>query len=233
MGKVFNGFLVGLAFLIGVYMLHLIKTIRPCSIDGVACSGGVDSMVLLNYLSSSRRYKKDSSHPLKVFFYHHNTETSEEAFKFLSDYCSINKLEMIYSRLLEDVPKGRSHEDYWREKRYCFLNSYSKMTIATAHHLNDAVETWLFSSFHGCGKLIPVKNKNIVRPLLLSSKEEILNYSVRHNVPYIEDLTNNNTIYSRNRIRHNILPEVLKINPGIMKVIKKRYLFSSEDSVIV
>ena len=195
-------------------MFQLYPNISPKSISAVACSGGIDSMVLLYFLTMHQK--------LDVLFFHHGTDTSDKASRFLVEYCKEHELNLVIDYITSSEIIG-SAEAYWREHRYKFLNSYNGI-VATAHHLNDAVETWLFTSFHGNPRLIPPINKNVVRPFIMVPKSEIIKYQVRHNIPYIEDLTNKDICHARNRIRHNIIKEVLMINPGINKVIFKKYL---------
>jgi tRNA(Ile)-lysidine synthase len=195
-------------------MFKLHPNIKPKSISAIACSGGIDSMVLLDFLN--KNHKRD------VLFFHHGTETSEKAFHFLTDYCARKEYNLVVGRI-ESTKIIGSAEAFWREHRYKFLNAYNG-NVATAHHLNDAVETWLFTSFHGNGRVIPPINKNVVRPFILVPKSEIVKYQAKHNIPYIDDKTNNDVCHARNRIRNNIMKEVLKINPGINKVIFKKYV---------
>ena len=97
--------------------------------------------------------------------------------------------------------------------------------------MDDCVETWLMSSFHGNPKLIPYKrNDRIYRPFLMTERKEISNYADRHGVDYIEDPSNASFNYMRNHIRHNIVPLVLKVNPGIRKTIRKK-LFETYKNI--
>jgi len=95
------------------------------------------------------------------------------------------------------------------------------VTIITAHHLDDAVETYLFSSFHGTSKTIPYNRKKVIRPFLLTRKSEFEAWCANKNVPYWSDASNKDLRFARNRIRHAIMPEVLRVNPGIHKVVAK------------
>ena len=196
-------------------MFYLHKRVKPREIRAVACSGGMDSMVLLHFLTRH--------HKLDVLFFHHGTKTSDEAQEFLSDYCGKNELNLVIETLKVEREQGSSEEAFWREHRYEFLNRYDGK-VATAHHLNDAVETWLFTSMRGNPRLIPVVNKNVVRPFIMVSKDEIRKYAIRHQVPYVEDMSNYDVKHARNRIRHNIIPEVVLVNPGINTVIRKKYM---------
>jgi tRNA(Ile)-lysidine synthase len=114
-------------------------------------------------------------------------------------------------------------EEFWRDERYDFFDSVRSSFIITCHHLDDAVETWLMSSFHGQGKLIPYKRgENIYRPFLMTEKRSIKLYAENKNLEWLEDPSNQHTSFMRNHVRHNIIPHVLKVNPGIRKTIRKK-----------
>ena len=184
----------------------------------VACSGGVDSMALVDFLKNGKK-------KVHLAFFHHETETSEKAFRFLLDYTNKNDLTLFFGTIKNKKQKNQSQEEFWRNERYNFLRSFN-LPILTGHHLNDAVETWVFSSLHGNPKLIPYENQGVFRPLLLTPKKELYNWCIRHNVPWQEDESNKDTKYARNRIRNNIIPEALKINPGLETVIRKKLIES-------
>jgi len=182
----------------------------------VACSGGVDSMAVVDFLRNN--------HNVTVVFFNHGTKTSKIAGKFVASYCTENDLPMIYGTPENGSVhkiKGRSPEDYWREQRYKFLHSIDGPVI-TAHHLDDCVETWVWSSMHGTGKIIPYRNKNVIRPFRMTRKRDFQMWCDLKNVPYVEDDSNTDTCYTRNYIRHEMMPHVLKVNPGIHKTIAKK-----------
>jgi len=91
--------------------------------------------------------------------------------------------------------------------------------IATAHHLNDALETTLFNLTKGTGisglKGILPKKDNYVRPMLFASREMIMNYAIDNNIAWREDKSNSTLKYHRNLIRHKVIPELRKINPNL------------------
>jgi tRNA(Ile)-lysidine synthase len=93
----------------------------------------------------------------------------------------------------------------------------------TGHHLGDAIETWIFTSLHGESKLIPYSRGNVIRPFLITPKEEIRDWASRRGLSWIEDESNSDPKYMRNLIRMAIVPEALKVNPGLGKVIRKKY----------
>ena len=124
----------------------------------------------------------------------------------------------------------------WRtsgvSKRYSFFAKVN-LPIITCHHLDDAVESWVFTSMHGNPFLIPHKRDNFIRPFLITEKSELSYWAITKNVPYISDPSNNETKYQRNYIRHKMMPHVLRINPGIKKTIKKKYLASTRGCTIM
>jgi tRNA(Ile)-lysidine synthase len=181
----------------------------------VACSGGVDSMAILDFIS---RHKKP-----RVAYMHHGTEHGEEALGFVSRYCEAKGLELVVGRLTRDKQPKESPEEFWRLQRYQFLHGLSS-AVVMAHHLDDCVEQWIFSSLHGKPGVIPVSNGNVVRPFLLTKKAEMQDWCDRHGVPYLTDPSNGDTRYARNRIRKNIVPEAMLVNPGLHKVVAKKVL---------
>ena len=183
----------------------------------VACSGGVDSMAVVNFLIKGRR-------KVEVAYFNHDTYHSAEAEKFVRQYCAKNNIILTVGRV-KGTKGRRSIEEFWRDERYNFLESLSSNFIITAHHLDDVVETWLMSSFHGNPKMIPYnRNNKIFRPFLMTEKKAFERHAENYCVEYIKDPSNNNTKYMRNHIRHEIMPLVLKVNPGIRKTIRKKLI---------
>ena len=196
-------------------MIHIIGKI-PRRVT-VACSGGVDSMAILHFLMQSRR-------KIDVAYFNHDTLHSKEAEKFVREFCAKNKLILTVGRVRGKKGK-RSLEEFWRDERYDFLKRMRSNFIITCHHLDDVLETWLMSSFHGAPKLIPFRRKpEIYRPFLMTEKKALKAYCIKHDISWVEDPSNKNCAYPRNRTRHNIIPEVLKVNPGIKKVIRKKLI---------
>ena len=182
----------------------------------LACSGGVDSMVELDFL---RR-----NHEVRVLSFNHGTAHGDEAEHFVTQYCRKHDLSYIVDRVRESIPPGLSKEAWWREKRYTFFDKYDVAPIVTAHHLDDCVETWVWSSMHGTPKIIPYRRNYVVRPFRLNRKRDFQLWAGLKGVPHVEDDSNENIHYTRNYIRHELMPGVLKVNPGIHKTIKKKVL---------
>ena len=184
----------------------------------VACSGGVDSMSIINFLLEGRR-------KVQLAYFNHDTPHSKEAEQFVRKYAAKNKLILTVGRVRGTRGK-QSLEEFWRNERYNFLTSLGSSYVITCHHLDDVVETWLFKCLHGTPGLIPFKRgSNIYRPFLMTEKKEILSYAKRKSLEWIEDPSNRMTKnIMRNHIRHNIMPQVLKVNPGIRTMIRKKLI---------
>ena len=176
----------------------------------VACSGGVDSMSIVDFLSRS--------HDVTVAYFDHGTDHGREALNFLLDKFGSSLIRGSITRAKEP---SESWEEFWRNERYEFLHSIDE-PVVTGHHLDDCVETWVMSCMHGTGKWIPYRNKNVIRPFRLTKKSVFREWSLSKKVPYIEDQSNSDINYTRNYIRHEMMPHVLKVNPGIHKTIAKK-----------
>ena len=183
----------------------------------VACSGGIDSMVFVHFLLQGKRN-------VKLAYFNHDTQHSHKAQKFVESYAQANKLELFIGRVQGRKGK-RSLEEFWRDERYDFLQRAGSNYTITCHHLDDCVETWLMSAFHGQTKLIPFqRNENIFRPFLMTSKKVIKEYAERKEVSWIEDPSNQHTNFMRNHVRHKVMPQVLVVNPGIRNTIRKKLI---------
>lgn len=180
----------------------------------VACSGGVDSMVLVDFIRKFPKYQ------FKLLYFNHGTRHGQEAQEFLENFALKTGISLEIGKISQEMPEKGSPEEFWRNERYNFLEQFD-LPIATAHNLNDCVETWLFSSIKGVPKIIPYRRNQIFRPFLMVSKTEILEWAKKWNVEYIQDDSNENTEYTRNLIRHEMMPSVLKVNPGIENMLRR------------
>jgi tRNA(Ile)-lysidine synthase len=160
-------------------------------------------------------------HDIAVAFYHHGTKTSDEAMEFVAKYCTEKNIPVLYGMIHnKSKPSDMSQEEYWRVMRYEFLDRLGN-TVVTAHHLDDAVETYLWGCMHGTPKVPQIYKGTVVRPFLTTRKQELIDWCVRKNVPWIEDKSNDNTDFTRNYIRKELMPHALQVNPGLHKVVKK------------
>lgn len=193
----------------------------------IALSGGVDSIVLFHLLVTEY---KDSYKELVVFHINHGLreESYEEAEfveKFVKDFdVKFYKKELNMSGLERD--SHTSEEMLARELRYQAFNKMAKLEgvtkLLTAHHKNDQVENILMRLLTGrsidhslaiCEE-IEMAGLTIYRPLLNSLKAELEEYAKEKNLHYYVDATNFDTDYTRNNIRHNIVPLLNDINSG-------------------
>ena len=181
----------------------------------VAVSGGADSMAALDFLSKNRN--------ISVLHFNHKTKFADKAEALVVNYCKNMGFEYTVGTLSEEMPKGCSKEDFWRQQRYKFFNENNKnLPVVTCHHLDDAVETWIFTSLHGEGRLIPYSRDIFIRPFLLTRKLRMEDWCAKRSVPFIEDPSNYDTRYMRNYIRHTLMPSALNVNPGLHKVVSKK-----------
>ena len=200
-------------------MIRLLYNSLPSTFY-VAVSGGIDSMVALDFFINGRKN-------VTVAHFNHGTEFGHKAEKFVINFCKDKNIPYVLGNIKDDRHPGFSQEEHWRNERHNFfysLNGY----VVNAHHLDDAVEWWIFSSLHGKGKLIPYSNKNIIRPFLTTSKESIINWSKNKNVPFMDDPSNKDEKFMRSIIRNKIVPEALRVNPGLRKVIYKKYKINAD-----
>lgn len=179
----------------------------------VAVSGGVDSMAALHFLSRK--------HEVTAIHFNHKEGNSDAAQALVSRYCAEHRIKLQTYTLTLSKPTSESREEFWRNQRYAIFHSLRGLVV-TAHTLDDCVETWIWSSLHGQGKIIPESNQNVIRPFRQTRKADFISYAFRHKVPYLEDSSNMDLSLTRNFIRHTLMPSVLQINPGIHKTILKQ-----------
>ena len=190
----------------------------------VGFSGGADSVCLLHILNS---LKDVFSYSLKAVHINHgirgNEADSDEI--FAKNFCFEYNLpfESFRFNCVEEAEKTKeSLEECGRRLRY---DSFNKACgecskIATAHNANDNAETVIFNIARGtsvkglCG--IPYTRDNIIRPLLNCTRDEIEGYCKENNLSFVTDSTNSSLEYTRNKIRHLIMPVLKEINPAYL-----------------
>lgn len=213
---------------------YLNKILKSNETIVVACSGGPDSMCLLSLLNE---YKDKFNLKLICAHVNHKLRSeSDEECKMVEAFCKHYNIVFEYKELLEYINGDFSEEDA-RKRRYQFfdevMHKYGADTLMTAHHGDDLIETILMritrgsnlSGFVGIKKVSENKKYRIVRPLLYTSKDEIIKYLSDNNISYAIDKTNESNAYTRNRYRHEVLPFLKKEN----KDIHKKYSKFSEE----
>lgn len=190
-----------------------------------AFSGGADSMCLLHLLS--RRAAQDGFTLSAAHFNHtlRGEESNRDA-RFAADWCAEHKIPLYPGSadvLTEAKRRGEGVEETARALRYDFLERTAKdigaTGIATAHNADDNIETLLLHLVRGSGLQgltgIPPRRGNLVRPLLTTSRAEILSYLEENRLPHVEDSTNTDTVYARNKLRHQVMPLLRELNPRL------------------
>lgn len=195
----------------------------------VACSGGSDSMVIVDFL---RKYPKNH---FDIIHFNHGTECCDEAEEFVTKFCNKNNIELHVGKISKERKPNESREEYWRRCRYDFFMKFSNEPILLSHHLNDCIETWIMTSLRGKPHLIPYYNAkyNIFRPFLTVPKSEIEKWAKEHDVKYVIDKSNFDTTINRNYVRHVMMKNVYQINPGIEKTIKRKIVEAYNDSISI
>ncbi len=189
----------------------------------IGVSGGADSVCLLSVLCELRQTRKLSL--IAAHVNHLYRETADRDENYVKKLCM--DLGVEYKCLRMNVQavaaeKGLSFEEAGRFVRYDFFmklkEEYGADKIAVAHHLEDCSETVLFQLFRGSntkglGGITPTKG-DVIRPLLNISRNEIEQYLLERNIEWMEDETNDSLEFSRNAIRHCILPLAEKVCSG-------------------
>ncbi len=191
----------------------------------VCVSGGTDSMCLLHVLHG---LSEELGFPLFAAHYNHNLRGAEsdadEA--FVREACEKMSVPLFVGSgdvASEARRRGAGVEETARELRYAFFfriageNGLSR--VATAHNADDDLETVLMRLARGTGLRglcgIPPVRGRLIRPLLGVSREEIEAYNLENGVPHREDSTNERDDYTRNLLRHRVVPVLRKINPAV------------------
>jgi len=193
----------------------------------VGVSGGTDSVVLLHVLISlgydciaahcnfhlrmqesnrDEEFVRKLAHSYSIPFYFIDFETTKYAEKHKIS------IEMAARDLRYD----------WFEE---LIEKHHAQAIAVAHHADDNIETMLMNLVRGTGLRgltgIQPRNKNVVRPLLCCTREELENYLVEHGLQHVEDSTNQENNYLRNKFRNELLPLLTDINPSVRENLYK------------
>ena len=204
-----------------------------------AVSGGADSVCLLHALYHLREklpFTLSAAH----FDHQLRGEESRRDARFVAQFvelcCGPQRLKdgsllppvQLYSGqgdvAAQAKLRGTGLEETAREMRYCFLRQAAKAAgadlIATAHTANDNAETILFHLARGSGLRglggIPPRREGLIRPLLTTTRQEVEEYLLHYALPHMEDSSNEDDGYTRNRIRHQILPVLEDISPGFL-----------------
>lgn len=193
----------------------------------IAFSGGNDSLVLAHFCRRNPN--------VILCHFHHGDEYSDDIAQGCIDRAKQLGLPIQIGYIDRDRLPNENIESYWRQERYKFLFNLPGKIVLTAHHLNDAMETWLWSSLNGKPRLInPIQHRDngqtLLRPFIMFSRKELEDYARNHGLVPVDDPTNQDTTHTRSFIRAHIMNDLLTINPGFDTVIKKKYLTMMENT---
>ncbi|MFA5326965.1 MAG: tRNA lysidine(34) synthetase TilS [Prolixibacteraceae bacterium] len=189
----------------------------------LAVSGGADSMLML-HLFASAGFSVGIAH---CNFGLRGAESDGDE-QLVAEYCDQHNLAFYVKRFNTEeyaLQEGISIEMAARDLRYNWFNQllgqHEFDFLATAHHQDDVIETFLINLSRGSGikglSGIQAKSGRIIRPMLFTNREEILDYCEKMKISFRNDSSNLDTIYKRNLIRQEILPLMEQINPAFRK----------------
>ena len=203
----------------------------------VAFSGGVDSTVLLHLMSTLR-----DKHGFNLTALHvdHNLQSDSRLWnEHCERVCESFGVPLKSTKLNLDS----SSESTARAARYEWMREQVKFgsVLMTAHHQQDRVETLLFNLLRGAGSsglssLRAMRRfyaAKLVRPLLAFTQQEVLDYAQRHSLKWIDDPSNQDTKYSRNDIRENILPVLSEFRPDAVRNIARAAANLERENVLM
>ena len=194
----------------------------------VATSGGADSMALLAFMNENKnRFGID----IRAVHVNHGIRdiTADRDEEFVREYCRNNNILFTAFNARKDgiyIPENAS-EEWARELRYSYFARLirNRVKIATAHTLSDQAETVMFRMARGCGLNgmtgIPAVREDYIRPFLCLTRAEIEALVEHYGTSNITDESNLTDDYSRNKIRHHVVPVLKDINPDVEKNIGK------------
>lgn len=209
-----------------------------CSGDSVtvAFSGGADSaalLVLLSEIKDELNLKLSAAHLNHML----RGEESNRDEQFARGFCENLGIPFISERI--DIDKnrlrGESTETAARRIRYDFLNrAAGGGKIATAHNAGDLCETVLINMLRGSGTAglcgIPPVMGNIIRPLIRVGSEDIREFCKASHIDYVVDSTNLTDEYTRNKLRHHVIPFLKEINPSLDKTVERQCRIVRQDN---
>jgi len=205
----------------------------------IGLSGGADSTLLLHYFAKRAK---------KVVCVHVNHmirgEEADRDERFCGELCGRLGVELCVHRV--NIPalsaeRGTGLEETARDERYRIFNGELEKrgfdAILTAHNADDNIESVIFNLARGSGlnglSGIKPKNGKILRPLIYLTKKEIVSYLCENNIEYVTDSTNADVSYTRNYIRHKIVPELRSLNPALDSSVMRMCASLKQDEELI
>jgi len=218
-------------------MLIDVETVLIC------VSGGADSMCLLEVM---RHISYEYGFGIAVAHYNHELrgDESDRDETFVMERCEEHGIPFYSGRgdvAMFAKKRGLGIEEAARNMRYEFFYDTAELTgadkIATAHTMDDNAETIILNLARGAGTNgmsgIPPVRDTVIRPLLRITREDVISFLNERDIPYVEDSTNSLDIYTRNKVRHSIIPLLKELNPRFNEAASSAAeLFRADEELI-
>lgn len=207
----------------------------------IGVSGGPDSMCLLHILNGLK--EKLNFEIVVAHINHMIRKEAEEETQYVKNFC--DKLGIkCYIKRIDVIDKSNKEkigtEEAGRKARYDFfeevLNIVNANKIATAHNENDNAETVLMNIFRGAGTsglkgIEPIRDNKYIRPIIECERSEIEEYCRFNKLQPKIDKTNFENVYTRNKIRNVLIPEIKKeFNPNIIESLNKLSILARQEN---
>ncbi|MEY3178155.1 MAG: hypothetical protein RJB42_396, partial [Bacteroidota bacterium] len=190
----------------------------------LACSGGLDSVVLAHLLSKANinftilhcnfQLRGEESNRDELFVKELATQLKVP---FQVKQFDTNKEMEIRKKGVQETARNLRYE--WFDEVINSDRSTTKKWLLTAHHADDQVETMMIQLFRGTGiaglQGMKVKTGKIIRPLLFAQRKQLTDYATQHQLSWVEDSSNASVNYTRNFIRHKVIPLIEEVVPEL------------------
>lgn len=199
----------------------------------VAVSGGRDSMALINFIFTHMREYGITLSALNCDHKIRGASSARDS-AFVESWCRERNIPLMRFVWNFDGNKTEQAARQWRRECYEVAIERGADFVATAHHMNDNAETVLFNLARGsavAGLAGISDGEKIIHPLIGCTRMQIDAYIAGNNVPYVDDETNFSDGYTRNKIRHNVIPELEKAVPNAVGNIYRLSRLAAEDEI--
>ncbi len=211
------------------------NSVNPRLVIGL--SGGLDSTVLLHLMAQLRQ---TSTFQLSAHHVHHGLSPHADAWAdFCKKICHTLNVPLTVSKVDIDPNSGLGVEASARKVRYAVLLANEADFICTAHHLDDQAETLMLQLARGAGVkglagMAAVDDaRKLLRPLLNTSRAELEAYAKKHELAWVEDDSNTNTLFDRNFMRHTALPALMGQYPAIKQTLARTAQHLADASALL
>jgi tRNA(Ile)-lysidine synthase len=221
------------------------------TVDGrfvLAISGGRDSMALLHAVTHHLPQAKANA-CAATFNHRIRPEAAAEA-AFVQSWCAQHGIACLVGQadVSAQSAHAKSSEAAARDLRYAFLaqaaQAWGASFIVTAHHADDQAETVLLHALRGASLhgLVGMRERSphpqqpaltLLRPLLRVPRRAVADYIAKHRVPFMEDASNDDLRYTRNTLRHAVMPRLRRINPRVVDALARLGQMADEDLQVV